>query len=75
MFRSNDQYAGRLLYFPSEWMYRYKKTFFEKQELSIMELYRGILIQCYGENYMTPVRDERNTDVHDLIRNDPEFSL
>jgi phosphorylcholine metabolism protein LicD len=68
MHRSNDQYKGRNEDFPCEWMTKYRRVPFESEYFSIMENYHEMLVKCYGGNYMTPVRDDRNKNVHDMVR-------
>lgn len=75
MFRSNDQYAGRLLCFPAIWMEHYKQVPFSNCELSVLEDHDALLRQCYGEEYMIPVRDDRNVQVHNWIRAEKEINL
>lgn len=70
MHRSNDQLTGRCKVFPSKWMARYIRVLFEHIELSVIENYHNMLCDCYGDNYMTPIRDERNHSVHDVVRGD-----
>lgn len=68
MHRSNDQYKGRQEDFPCEWMTNYRFIPFEKGQFLIINEYHEMLVKCYGENYMTPIQDERNKRVHDIIR-------
>lgn len=75
MFRSNDQYNGRKLLFPAECMKQYGRVVFEDRTLSVTEKWDHFLVQSYGENYMIPVRDERNSEVHNLIRSEEELKL
>ena len=70
MHRSNDQFNGRYKVFPSEWMDEYIRVPFENIKLSIILKYDEMLSDCYGENYMIPIRDTRNQNVHDIVRND-----
>lgn len=73
MFRSNDQYCARKLIFPSEWMEKYERKFFEGKQLPVSSFHRQLLIQSYGESYMIPVQENRNTRVHDLVRSGIEL--
>lgn len=66
--RSNDQYKGRKEDFPAAWMTSFRRVPFETATLSVMTHAHDMLVKCYGETYMTPVRDERNQDVHNLVR-------
>lgn len=68
MHRSNDQLKGRVLTFPKKWMNQYKRVKFENVEVSIIKEYDLMLTQCYDENYMIPKKDDRNQDVHDIVR-------
>ena len=71
--RSNDQYCARKLIFPSEWMEIYERKFFEGKQLPVSSFHRQLLIQSYGESYMIPVQENRNTRVHDLVRSGVEL--
>lgn len=75
LFRSNDQYIGRKLVFPSAWMRAYQYIPFENVVLPVCEESHALLIQSYGENYMTPVQEERNTEVHNLVRSVKQMNL
>ena len=75
MFRSNDQYIGRKLVFPAEWMKRYKYVPFENQTLPVCSESHGLLTQSYGEDYMTPVREDWNARVHNLVRSEQKIEL
>lgn len=75
MFRSNDQYIGRMLCFPAEWMERMQGCNFCEKEFLVTTAYHGLLQQCYGTEYMTPLRDERNMEVHKLVRTASEMNL
>lgn len=66
--RSNDQYKGRIKVYPAEWMKSFKYLPFEDTEFMVMEKYHDMLSMCYGDDYMTPIKDNRNKDVHDIIR-------
>lgn len=73
--RSNDQYKGRSEDFPREWMTRYQSVLFEGEQLSVMAEYHEMLVKCYGENYMTPIRDDRNNRVHDIVRSSEDGGI
>lgn len=75
LFRSNDQYNGRKLLFPAECMKQYGRVVFEDRTLSVTEKWDHFLVQSYGEEYMIPVRDERNSEVHNLIRSEEKMKL
>ena len=68
MFRSNDQLIGRKKVFPAEWMELYEDVPFSSTKLSVAKRYHELLVASYGENYMTPIRDNRNHDVHEIVR-------
>ena len=68
MFRSNDQLSGREKIFPAEWMEKYVDVPFATVSLSVIQRYHELLVSCYGENYMTPVKENRNHDVHEIVR-------
>ena len=68
MHRSNDQLSGRSKVFPSSWMDEYIRVPFENVELSVILKYDELLCDCYGKNYMIPVRDDRNHNVHEIVR-------
>lgn len=68
MFRSSDRYTGRKKNFPAQWMEYYTKVSFAGKELPVLENYADMLCQCYGADYMTPILDERNEKVHNIIR-------
>lgn len=67
-FRSNDQYEGRQKIFPTNWLESYKYIQFGSVYLSVALQYDDILTSCYGNEYMTPIHDDRNQNIHNLIR-------
>ena len=75
MHRSNDNYKGRNEIFPAEWMDKFIRVPFEDTSLLIMKEYHKMLVKCYGENYMIPIKDTRNSDVHELVRKDGGLKL
>ena len=75
LFRSNDQYKGRKLTFPGEWMEGYERVAFCDRNLSVLKDWHGLLVQCYGEDYMMPICEERNADVHHIIRTAQKIDL
>lgn len=75
LFRSNDQYMGRKLIFPAQWMERFRKIDFVNKRVLIIEEWDRLLIQSYGEDYMIPVHDERNLKIHDFLRSEEEINL
>ena len=70
MLRTNDQLKGRSKTFPTEWMDSYIRVPFESINVSVISKYHEMLCDCYGNDYMTPVRDTRNQSVHDIVRGD-----
>ena len=73
--RSNDQLKGRNLVFPTQWLERYQYIPFADKAFSVSENYHELLVSFYGSNYMTPIKDTRNSQVHDLIRSEGEINL
>ena len=73
--RSNDQYSGRVMVSPVHWLDTYYYVPFAHTELAISSHYHDILTAIYGDDYMTPRRDDRNNAVHDLLREDADFNL
>ena len=73
MHRSNDQLVARKMCFPKEWMSEYIYVPFENTELMVISQYDNMLIQCYGNDYMIPMKDERNALVHDIVRGEIEL--
>ena len=68
MFRSNDQYIGRMLVFPAIWMKEFQYVQFEDVMLPVSNKSHDFLTQSYGDDYMTPIRENRNAEVHDFVR-------
>lgn len=75
LFRSNDQYIGRKLVFPVTWMKEYRYVPFEDTALPVCGESHALLTQSYGEDYMTPVREDRNILVHNLVRSEQRIEL
>lgn len=75
MQRSNDQYKGRSEVFPAEWMSQYRYVQFESIMLPVIHDSHDLLVKCYGADYMTPIREDRNAEVHNLIRDVGEITL
>lgn len=67
--RSNDQYIGRKIVMPTIWMTEFTEIAFENQSLMVSKYYGELLTSSYGPNYMTPIKDTRNSTVHNQIRN------
>lgn len=75
MFRSSDHYAGRKRIFPKQWMERYQRVSFAGKELPVLVNYDELLFQCYGADYMIPMIDERNEEIHSYIRSGKRIDL
>lgn len=75
MFRSNDQYIGRELVFPTAWMNEYRYLPFEDTVLPVCNESHALLTQSYGKNYMTPIQDNRNAEVHGFVRTVQKIEL
>lgn len=73
--RSNDQYKGRQKVFPAQWLDSYVQIPFAHVTLAVCAHYHDLLTMFYGENYMTPVKDDRNSKVHDLVRAEGDIAL
>lgn len=73
--RSNDQYKGRQKVFPARWLDNYTQVPFDDREFFVSTRYHDLLVSFYGENYMTPIKDDRNSVVHDLVRGEGDIPL
>lgn len=73
--RGNDQLKGRKKLFPAQWMTQYVQVPFAHTNLMVSSYYHELLTSFYGESYMTPVKDDRNSQVHDLVRASGKNSL
>lgn len=73
--RSNDQYKGRILTFPATWLDSFQDIPFLDATFSVTTHYHEVLVSIYGEDYMTPKKDDRNSVVHDMVRGDGEIHL
>lgn len=62
--RSNDQLRGMKMLVTAECMTEYIDVPYEDTELMITKDYHKVLVISYGENYMTPIYDETNDDLH-----------
>ena len=71
-FRSNDQYVGRKLPFPADWMDHFENIQFEGRTFRTQRDYNALLTSCYGPDYMIPRRDDHAHRVHMLVRSDSE---
>lgn len=70
IFRSNDQYEGKVLILPKEAMQTYMNVPFEDTMLMVTTKYNDVLTASYGKNYMVPKRYISPTDanVHGTVR-------
>ncbi len=75
LLRSNDQYQGRCILCPAQWMESFCYLPFAHTRLSVTADHHALLVSIYGEDYMTPRRDDRNRQVHDLVRQDDEWNM
>jgi len=75
IFKSNDQYSARKMIFPEDWIAEYLYVPFENRMLPIMKAYHLMLSGWYGDNYMTPVKEDQNAQLHDMVRSDSTFQL
>lgn len=73
--RSNDQYKGRQKVFPVQWLNHYEYIPFSTTEFAVSTHYHDLLVSFYGEDYMTPVKDARNSHVHDIVRAEGDITL
>lgn len=62
--RSNDQLRGMKMLVPVECMNEYIDISYEGKQLMITKDYDKVLTISYGANYMTPIHDEANDDLH-----------
>jgi len=67
--RTNDQLRGIVIKVPSYCMTEYIDIPYEDTQFMSSKHYDVILRGCYGDNYMTPIRDEANDDMHVNFRN------
>ena len=68
-FRSNDQYIARKMIMPIEWMSKFIAVPFENGNYMVSKHYNELLTLSYGSNFMTPIKDTRNSVIHEQIRN------
>ncbi len=66
--RSNDQMKGMKMLIPAECMTEFIDIPYEDTKLMITKHYDTILTISYGPDYMTPVHDQANDEVHDYFR-------
>lgn len=66
--RSNDQKAGVGVILNKEWMKDYIYVPFENYEFMVTKNYHEVLVTAYGENYMTPIKDEKQGAHHEKMR-------
>lgn len=67
IFRSNDHKKAREDILPAGYMSAYTDIDFENTKLMISTHAHDILVSYYGD-YMTPVKEEGKTSVHDAVR-------
>lgn len=75
LFRSTDQYDGKKRVFPAAWMAEYVRLPFDQTNFMVLREYDGMLKSCYGESYMTPIRDDWGQQVHEKIRGNEKIDL
>ena len=73
--RSNDQYKGRRTLVPAQWLTTYERVPFAGITVSVTKNYHELLTSIYGQDYMTPKKDSRNHQVHDLVRGQDEVLI
>lgn len=73
--RSNDQYKGRIIVFPAVWLDTFQRIPFGNTALSVTTNYHDVLVSIYGNDYMTPAKDDRNSAVHDIVRDNKDITL
>ncbi|MBQ4641758.1 MAG: LicD family protein [Oscillospiraceae bacterium] len=73
--RSNDQYKGRQKVFPAQWLDGYQYIPFAETEFAVSSHNHELLVSFYGENYMTPIKDDRNAVVHNIVRAEGNINL
>lgn len=66
--RSNDQKAGVGVILKKEWMSEYTYVPFETCNFMITKNYHEVLATAYGDNYMTPIKDEKQSGHHEKMR-------
>lgn len=62
--RTNDQMKGMMMLIPERCMTKYIYVPYEDTELMVTADYHDVLVISYGKNYMTPIHDEANDDLH-----------
>ena len=69
--RSNDRYCdiGIKKVLPCQYMSEYKMIPFEDIEVEISKDCHNILVSSYGQDYMTPRKDDTKDEMHLKIRN------
>ena len=67
--RSNDKKPDRNIVIPSEWMSEYVTLPFEDANFLVTKNYHEVLTKSYGNDYMTPIKDELNSENHANMRN------
>ena len=62
--RSNDQLRGMKMLVPAHCMTAYRDIQYADARLMITKDYDEVLTISYGKNYMTPIHDDANDDLH-----------
>lgn len=62
--RSNDQMKGMMMLVPAKCMTSYTYIPYEDTELMVTSDFHDVLVISYGENYMTPIHDQANDELH-----------
>ena len=66
--RSNDQLFAMKMIIKTDYMRKYVLKKFEDTELMVSENYNEILVSSYGEDYMTPKKNQENDIIHAIAR-------
>lgn len=62
--RSNDQMKGMMMLVPARCMTNYIDIPYEDTKLMVTANYHEVLVISYGNDYMTPIHDSANDDLH-----------
>lgn len=73
--RSNDHYQARQMLFPTAWMEVFAYVPFVTTKLPVTTQYHSLLLSIFGEDYMTPKKYDRNSEIHDIIRAEGDITL
>ena len=71
--RSNDQYIGRKIVMPIEWMAQFHDIEFEAIMLKVTQNSKEVLVSSYGNDYMTPIKEKRTHEIHNHIRKSEKY--